>query len=143
MWTCPKCNRRFVTANMWHSCGSFDLDHHFDGKSEKVRTVFDRLVTTLRSAAGEFEIVPQKTRICFMTETRFANCRTLKSGLVLSFGLPYVVDDPKIRRAKDEGSNWIVHEVRLDDESDIDDALLDWLTKSRELMGNRKRLDHG
>ena len=140
MWTCPKCNRQFVTANMWHSCGIFDLDHHFDDKPEVVRAVFDKLVAAMKQSVGKFEIVPQKTRICFMTQTRFANCRTQKGGVVLSFGLPQTIDDPRIRRAKDEGSQWIVHDVLLQAPSDIDKQLLDWLKMSRKLMGDRERL---
>ena len=139
MWECPKCRRRFVTANMWHSCGTFDLDHHFDKKSERVRRIYDDLVAAMESAVGDFEVVPQKTRICFMTQTRFANCRTLKSGLILNFGLPHHLSHPRIRVAKDEGSNWIIHEVRLEQPSDIDKTLLDWLAASRKLMGDRER----
>lgn len=26
LWQCPRCGERFVTPNMWHSCGKFTLD---------------------------------------------------------------------------------------------------------------------
>ncbi len=126
---------------MWHSCGTFDLEHHFEGKSPEVREVYDALVAAMKSEVGAFEVVPQKTRICFMTDTRFANCRTLKSGLVVNIGLPYVVDDPRVRKAEHAGSNWIVHEVKLNGMEDIDEKLLRWIMASRELMGDRKRFD--
>jgi ABC-type ATPase with predicted acetyltransferase domain len=47
LWTCPQCGHQFVTANMWHSCGSYDLDGHFRGKDPQVRELFDALVEVI------------------------------------------------------------------------------------------------
>ena len=26
LWTCPKCGHQFVPANLWHSCGHYELE---------------------------------------------------------------------------------------------------------------------
>ena len=33
LWTCPKCRHKFVTRNMWHSCGRFRVTDHFKGNA--------------------------------------------------------------------------------------------------------------
>ena len=38
LWRCPKCGHRFVTRNIWHSCGHYRLADHFEGKASLVRT---------------------------------------------------------------------------------------------------------
>jgi len=48
LWRCPKCGHRFVTANLWHSCGRYELARHFSGRDPVVRKMFDRLVKLVR-----------------------------------------------------------------------------------------------
>jgi hypothetical protein len=43
LWKCPRCGHRFVTRNLWHSCGRYALASHFKGKDPILRSVFDRI----------------------------------------------------------------------------------------------------
>lgn len=80
LWRCPKCGHRFVTANLSHSCGRYDLAHHFAGKDPIVRKLFDRFLRVVR-AQGRVTMYPQKTRIICMVRVRFAGATTRKGGL--------------------------------------------------------------
>ena len=42
LWICPTCGHPSVTKNMNHSCERHELDEVFRGKTEHVRTLFDR-----------------------------------------------------------------------------------------------------
>ena len=44
LWTCPRCGHQFVSRNIWHSCGRYDLADHFVDKDPALRPIFDRLV---------------------------------------------------------------------------------------------------
>ena len=44
MWTCPRCEHRFVTANIWHSCTVRTLDDAFARTTPDARTAFERFV---------------------------------------------------------------------------------------------------
>lgn len=80
LWTCPNCGERFTTRNQWHSCGKFDLDALFEGSEPHVRDLFDRFVETVRSL-GEVRVIPQRTRIAFQVEMRFAALHPRRAAL--------------------------------------------------------------
>ncbi|MDH3530990.1 MAG: DUF5655 domain-containing protein [Acidobacteriota bacterium] len=99
LWTCPVCGHRFVTENMWHSCGVYDLESHFEGKDPVVRDLFDRYRELVESC-GKVVCYPQKTRIVFQKRIRFASCQTrknsLRCGLILPAKYPNVKNLTKI-----------------------------------------------
>ena len=79
LWTCPKCGRGFVTANLWHSCDVGTVDEFFVNHTH-LRPVFDayvRFVETIRPFTVEVR------RISFVTRPRFAVKRHLPK-----FGVP-------------------------------------------------------
>jgi hypothetical protein len=76
LWTCPECGHQFVNANTYHSCGTFDLEDHFQGQDDHVREIFDALVE-LVEGFGPVTVYAQKTRIVFQVRTRFASVVTL------------------------------------------------------------------
>src|SRR5207249_794719 len=49
LWTCPKCRHKFVTRNMWHSCGRFRVTDHFKGKDPITRKLFRAFKTLVRT----------------------------------------------------------------------------------------------
>lgn len=59
---------RFVTPNQWHSCGVFSLDAFFAGRP-KARALYNRFIARARRV-GDFDVIPQKTRIAFLAKTR-------------------------------------------------------------------------
>ena len=80
LWRCPKCGHRFVTKNLWHSCGRYRLADHFKGKPPALRRTFDRFVR-LAKACGPVTVYAQKTRIVLQARVRFAGA-VVRSGWV-------------------------------------------------------------
>jgi hypothetical protein len=91
LWTCPKCGARFVSANMWHSCGRFELGPLFAKSDPHVFELFQRFRGMVKRC-GPSTIIPQKTRVVFMVRMRFASATVRKSylriGVILERPLP-------------------------------------------------------
>lgn len=68
LWTCPDCGHRFVTPNIWHSCGVFDLEAHVVGKEPVVREIFDRL-TEVIGGFGPVTVCAHERRAVFQVRT--------------------------------------------------------------------------
>jgi hypothetical protein len=49
LWKCPRCGHRFVTRNLWHSCGRHRVDEHFEGKDPVVRRIYRAFVKRVRA----------------------------------------------------------------------------------------------
>jgi len=122
LWTCPKCGHRFVTRNLWHSCGRYELDPHFTASSPQVRATFDRLVQAA-SACGPLTVYPQKTRIVFMVRVRFGGVITRKRWLLFSLWLTRRVEHPRLHRVDVYGPRTIGHQFQLDDPEQVDRRL--------------------
>ena len=129
LWTCPRCGRRFVTANMWHSCFAGTVDD-FLAKHIHLRPLFDALVRFVEEI-GPFEIEVAKTRISFTGRTRFAGvARLRRDGLVVGFWLKRRIRSPRLARAEHlERRDW-VYQVLVRTEDDLDDELRSWLAEA-------------
>jgi hypothetical protein len=119
LWTCPECGHEFVGRNMWHSCSNYSLAHHFEGKDEKVRQIFDKIIEMVRRC-GPVTIYAQKTRIVFQVRVRFGGAITHKRWLDASLWLTRRASHACLRRiesfnARDQG-----HSFRFHDPSQVD-----------------------
>jgi hypothetical protein len=101
-WRCPKCGHRFVTANLWHSCGRYELARHFSGRDPVVRKMFDRLVKLVRGH-GPATIYAQKSRIVGMVDVRFVGITTSKRALKLHLWLKRRAQHPSLVRHESFG----------------------------------------
>jgi hypothetical protein len=96
LWTCPKCGATFVSANMWHSCGRYELDALFAKSEPQVFKLFQKFRRMVQRC-GPSTMIPQKSRVVFMVRMRFAGATVRKShlrvGLILERLLPA---DPRL-----------------------------------------------
>lgn len=99
----------------------------FDGKPGEA-ALYEALLQALRSRLGPFDVDEQKTQITFRTPRVFG-CVSLKgkNGLIVTFGLPSRVASSRIWQAVEPHPNRWTHHVRIRDEAEIDDELLQWL----------------
>lgn len=81
LWRCPRCGERFVTRNLWHSCGKHTYKEIFARSEPHVAKLFRKFAAMVRKC-GPVRIYPQKTRIVCMTRVRFAGCYPRKSHLL-------------------------------------------------------------
>jgi hypothetical protein len=121
LWHCPRCGAPLVTRNLAHSCGTFSLDALFAGKAPSVRAAFERLRSVIE-ACGPVQMLPQKTRVVFVTRMRFAaampRSRWLEGHLILARR----VADPRFFRIVRYGPTAYTHSYRAADASFFDAA---------------------
>lgn len=113
LWRCPKCGHRFVSANLWHSCGRYDLADHFVGRDPIVRKLFDRFMRVVR-AQGRVTMYPQKTRIICMVRVRFAGATTRKRGLDVHLWLKRRAEHATLRKVEFYPSSGYINYFRFE-----------------------------
>ena len=130
MWTCPKCNRQFITQNMWHSCGNYSVEKFLEGKSEHAITLYQRFVELVRRC-GPVQIAPARTRIGFQVRMIFAavnrlSSRSLDAHVILTRRL----DNPRFRRIEKLTPNCFVHHFRIESPDELDEEVASWLQEA-------------
>ncbi|HEV8588883.1 MAG TPA: DUF5655 domain-containing protein [Pyrinomonadaceae bacterium] len=126
LWRCPKCGHRFVTRNLWHSCGRYRLADHFEGKPAILRETFDRYVAAARTF-GAVTVYAQKTRIVMQGRVRFAGAVVRKDWLDAGMWLKRRVNHPRLVRTESFGRLGYGHHFRLSHPQHIDQAMIDLL----------------
>jgi hypothetical protein len=132
LWRCPKCGHRFVTANIWHSCGRYRLSDHFRGKPATLRTTFDCYVAAARQN-GPVTVYAQKTRIVMQGRVRFAGAVVRKDWLDAGMWLKRRIKHPRLVRTESFGSLGYGHHFRLCNPADIDEALVKLLGEAYKI----------
>jgi len=119
LWRCPKCGHEFVTRNLWHSCGRYELSDHFIGKPPQLRQAFDAFVESAQKC-GPVTVYGQKTRIVIQARVRFAGAVVRKHWLDASMWLKRRVEHPRLVRVENFGRLGFGHHFRLTQRGDID-----------------------
>lgn len=123
---------------MWHSCSSYPLAYHFEGADPSVRLIYDRFLAVIESV-GPIEVIPQKTRIAFLAQVRFAACVVRKRWRLANLWLTRRINHPKLQRVEKFGSGSYGHQFRLNAPEDIDAGLVTLIEESYD-VGLRKHL---
>ena len=113
LWRCPACGRAFANRNQSHACGRHGLDSHFEGKSPKVRAIYDAFLAMLESI-GPVTVLPEKTRIAFQVRMSFAQLTIRRDWVLGHFVLARRADDARFRKIETISPRNHVHHFRLD-----------------------------
>jgi hypothetical protein len=119
LWKCPKCGHRFVTKNLWHSCGRYWVADHLKGADPAVRKMYARFVALVR-ACGPVTIYAEKTRIVCMVRVRFAGAVVWKRSLQCSLWLTRRIRHPALSRVEVFGPRSYGHYFRFTDPTQLD-----------------------
>ena len=140
LWTCPECGAQLVTKNMWHSCGSWSLEHHFVDSPPVIRAIFDRF-QELVEACGPVTMIPQGTRIAFMVRVRFGGCVVRKKWVNISLWMMQrLEDDPRLAEVADFNRGTFGHRFRISDPEQLDDEFAGWVREAYR-VGCQEHLD--
>jgi hypothetical protein len=140
LWTCPRCGRKFVSRNIWHSCTDATVDSFLAGNGPRARALFDRF-EQLVALCGPYDVSPAKTRVAFMGRVRFAGVTRISDReMICSFALPYPLNNPRFTKIEQVVPGWYAHRLRITDPEQLDDEVLGWLRESYRLMGMQERL---
>lgn len=138
LWRCPKCHERFVTKNIWHSCGKFTIADLFSKSDPKVVKLFRKFARMAR-ACGPVRMIPQKTRAIFQVRVRFAGCYPRKTHLLCGVALARRLESPRIIKIEEFGSHFIGHQFRVYREEELDEEVQNWLCESYK-VGSQETL---
>ena len=139
LWRCPKCGARFVTKNLWHSCGRHSLADLLAGCDPATRALFRKLAAFVRRHGGRgATLVPQKSRAVFMHEVRYCAVYPRKSHLLVGIILRRRLAHRRFARVEDYQGSAIGHYVRLLAPSDLDATLAAWLCESADSYGRKR-----
>jgi len=140
LWTCPKCGRKLVGRNMWHSCSDATVERFLRGAGKRERALyqgFERMIASF----GPYHVSPAKTRIAFMARVRFAGVTSIgPRGLAIAFALPEPLASPRFAKVEEVAPGWWAHRLRITEPSQLDRELARWLRESYRLMGMQERL---
>ena len=132
LWTCPRCQRKFVKANQWHSCGKFNVRQYFDGKPREIVALFERLVE-LAKACGPVIIASTKSMILFKARTTFAEVKAKKDRLDVHVVFQKRVANPRFTKITVLWPGCIVHSFQVEKIGQLDDVVAGWLKVAYEM----------
>lgn len=84
MWTCPTCERELKNPNQWHNCVKVSIDSLFEGKSDELVLVFDKLLSEIIEWEN-VAVSATKNCIVFVHNQTFLIIRPMKKQLDLKF----------------------------------------------------------
>ena len=140
LWTCPKCGLKFVTRNLWHSCGYATIDDWFARLGPRGRALYDRL-ESLIARCGDYHVSPAKTRIAFLGRVRFASISKISNeSMTFGFALPRPLKSHRFVTVVEAVPGWWQHRLHITEPSQLDADVQRWLRESYRLMGQQERL---
>ena len=131
-----------MTETEWDTMTMDEL-FFFDGKPEEL-ALYEALLDRIKEL-GEVLPVVHKTQISLKNRRVFACVSMLRvlpkkllpsRFLVLTLGLPYPLDSPRIAVKTEAQPNRWTHHIVLGSADELDDELLNWLRQAYE-FGNR------
>jgi len=108
------------------------VDEHFEGKSDELRAIYDRLVS-LAEKFGPVVQDPKKTSIHLNRKTAFAGVAVRKEHIVLTIKSDRPIKSPRIFKSEQTSTNRFHHEIKLAKLKDLDAQLLGWLRAAYDL----------
>ena len=140
LWTCPKCGAKFVTRNMWHSCGLAAMADWDARMSPHAKTLFHRFREMI-AACGPYHLAPAKTRIAILARVRFAGITAVSdTSITISFVLPKPIRSARFATIKEVAPGWWAHRIRVMETKQLDSQVQAWIRTSYRLFGMQERL---
>jgi len=119
LWTCPTCGRVFANRNQSHACGRHDLAPHFDGRTPKVRAIYDAFLAMVEGF-GPVIVLPEKTRIAFQVRMSFAQLTIRHDWVLGHLILARHVGDPVFTKVETFSPRNHLHAFRLDTPDEVE-----------------------
>ena len=138
LWRCDACGREFAIRNQPHSCGTYSLAAHFEGKPPYIRTLFDAVAAAI-CQLGPVKILPEKTRIAFQVRMSFAQITVRKQWLDGHVVLARRLEHPRFRKVETFSPRNHLHAFRIASLDEIDDDFKSWLAEAYE-VGEQRHL---
>ncbi|SDF29786.1 hypothetical protein SAMN05216464_115153 [Mucilaginibacter pineti] len=131
-WTCPKCERELPWADYRHNCERVSLDSLFEGRSEELVLVFDKI---LAEVADWPKVVISTTPNCivFYRRAGFLIIRPMKKWLDIKFYSRAAHPEKPVIKSAPAGKKFENH-IRVDTLDDLRPALFKYIRESYDLI---------
>ncbi|MEM9848840.1 MAG: DUF5655 domain-containing protein [Bacteroidota bacterium] len=127
MWTCPKCERQFKTANQSHTCSATTLDDLFAKSSDELILTFDRILSAVINWTP-CSVGAAKKAVVFTSKKAWLILRPMTKELDLKFYYDEVLESECLHKTAAWGNKY-AHHIRLRQEEDITEEVLRLLKK--------------
>jgi hypothetical protein len=108
---------------------TYFINDHFVNKDPVVLTLYDQLVSLLRTF-GPVEEDPKKTSIHLNRKSALAGVETRKNYFLLNIKSDHPIKSPRIEKAEQISSKRFHHKVRISSLEDLDEELKTWLQEA-------------
>lgn len=125
MWTCPRCNRKFLNTHQVHSCLDKNLDDFLRGKTPHTTELFHWFIKEYQ-AMGDISVHPTKSMIVIVSTTRLAYIIQLGKiymDVVFPFKEPYIDNYCFVKIKQVPGTNDYNHHFRMCFKEDINEEV--------------------
>ena len=105
---------------------TYSVSDHFVNKDPGVRTLYDQLVSLVRTF-GPVEEDPKKTSIHLNRKSALAGVETRRNNFLLTIKSAHPIKSPRIEKVEKISSKRFYHKVRISSPDDFDEELKAWL----------------
>jgi hypothetical protein len=130
MWTCPRCERQFKTANQMHTCSDRTIDDIFEGKPQPLLYAFDALLVGVIDWEP-ISVGAAKRAIVFTKYKAWLIVRPMSKELDIKFYYPEVIQHPLVRKTVPYRKDF-AHHIRISDPDEVNEPLLQLLRRAYE-----------
>lgn len=129
-WICPRCKRRFKTANQSHSCSQKDIGELFIGRSDELVLLFDKIYQ--HTVRWEPNSVGAATNsIVFSNRKAWLIVKPMKHCLDVKFYFHEVIESDRIHKTTSYFGKF-AHHIRVYDEGQVDTHFFDLIRQGYE-----------
>lgn len=130
-WTCPKCDRELPWADYRHYCRRVSLDSLFEGRSEELVLVFDKILAEV-SDWPKVLIGVTPNCIVFTRRVGFLIIRPMKKWLDIKFYSAVAHPEKPVIKSVATGRKFANH-IRLTTLDDLRPDVFQYIRESYEL----------
>ncbi|HUQ40192.1 MAG TPA: DUF5655 domain-containing protein [Acidimicrobiales bacterium] len=128
-WVCPECQRQFRRNKQSHECApAMTLEEYFSTGPARERPIYEKVKAHL-DTVGTVHVEPVSVGIFLKRSSSFAQLRTRRDWVALSFSLDRAVAHPRITRKVMEWHGRWYHVANVRGPEDLDDRLLGWVAE--------------
>jgi Domain of unknown function (DUF5655) len=129
-WVCPNCDREFASPNQAHVCvPGIATDDLLARHPRWVSEIYGAVIGHLKTLGPVHEDAVN-VGIFLKSDRKIASFRPRVRSVLLSFFLPYELNDPRIARALPVAAGRIAHMINLTSADQVDNQLQEWLTEA-------------
>jgi|KBSSwiStaDraftv2_1062776.scaffolds.fasta_scaffold76119_2 uncharacterized protein DUF5655 len=110
----------------------YSVSDHFVNKDPSVRTLYDQLVSLVRTF-GPVEEDPKKTSIHLNRKSALAGVETRRNNFLLTIKSDHPIKSPRVEKVEKISSKRFYHKVRISSPDDFDEELKNWLQEAYAL----------